>query len=338
MACAREPRSVAVVSAALGQATLGECKDLWYDRAAGPDGQRADFVRGASGLAYFGDDIAIIQDDTQFLALVSQDGSVHSLTLPAGPDQRHRFELKLGNKHLKPDWEAVTAYERQGSWLLLAFGSGSSRMRENILVVENAASARASSRIVPAHELYAMLRAQPAFSGGGLNLEGAAVSGNDLVLVQRGLPRFDSRTVNATLRLDLRAFLSWLDEAGPLPKPLEIRRYDLSPNSPVAYGFSGLTALGKRRFAFTASAEATTSALLDGPVLGSKIGELMQDRAWAADLVDARGRRLPVKAEGILAMRDSADGFWIVLDSDNTEAPARLCGVRVRGPLPIGDK
>src|SRR5687768_3511886 len=113
LGCARAAAPALVKTEGAAQARVGECRDLWYEARADADGERAAFVRGASGLAYFGDQIAVVQDDTQFLGLVSRDGSVQSLTLPAGPENRRRFEDELGNKHLKLDFEALTSFTYQ---------------------------------------------------------------------------------------------------------------------------------------------------------------------------------------------------------------------------------
>jgi hypothetical protein len=337
-ACARDAAPALTRAEPATQARVGECRDLWYEAREDADAERAAFVRGASGLAYFGNGIAVIQDDTQFLGLVAPDGAVHSLTLPPGPQKRRRFEDALGNKHLKLDFEAVTSFTYEDAWLLVAFGSGSSPARESILIVERATpDATPSVRLVAAPDLYAMLRGAHAFCGGQLNVEGAATSRDELVLLQRGIPAPGAAPLNASLHLDLPAFVAWLRGRAPLPKPAEIRRYELPHQGSLGYGFSGLTSIGGDRFVFTASSEDTPSAMHDGPILGSKIGLLTRERAWSADLVDANGRVLAIKAEGVLSVRGRPDRFLIVLDSDDVHAPARLCDVHWPGLQTLGD-
>jgi hypothetical protein len=337
-ACARDAAPALQPTEPAAQALVGECRDLWYEAREDADAERAPFVRGASGLAYFDDRIAVIQDDTQFLGLVAPGGAVHSLTLPPGPAQRRRFEDALGNKHLKLDFEAVTSFTHRDAWWLVAFGSGSSPARESILIIERASpNAPPSVRVVAAPDLYAMLRGAHTFCGGQLNLEGAATSAQELVLLQRGIPAPGAAPLNAALHLELPAFVAWLRRQAPLPKPSQIRRYELPHHGSLGYGFSGLTAIGGDRFVFTASAEDTPSALHDGPILGSKIGLLTPERAWSADLVDANGRVLAIKAEGVLSVRGRPDRFYIVLDSDDVNAPARLCDVHWPGLRTLGD-
>jgi hypothetical protein len=338
-ACARDATPALTQTEPAREARVGECRDLWYAPPVEADAERAAFVRGASGLAYFGDQIAVIQDDTQYLGLVAPDGAVTSLSLPPGPEKRRRFEDALGNKHLKLDFEAVTSFTHRNTWHLVAFGSGSSPARESLLIMERGApNAAPSIRVALARDLYAMLRGVHSFCGGQLNLEGAATSSDELVLLQRGIPSPGATPFNAALHLNLHAFVTWLRGDGPLPKPSRIRRYELPHHGSLGYGFSDLTAVGAERFVFTASSEDTPSALDDGPILGSKIGLLTRDRAWSADLVDANGRALAIKAEGVLSLPGRPDRFLVVLDSDDVNAPARLCNVHWPGLQTLGDK
>jgi hypothetical protein len=313
------------------QARVGECRELWYEPDERADRDRPPFVRGASGLAYLGDRIAVVQDDTQFLGLVSQTGSVEAVVLPPGPENRRRFDDQVGNRHLKLDLEAVTSLEHAGRATLLAFGSGSTPARENILVLrDRGAEEPPDIRIVPAARLYALLRRTLQLSGVATNIEGAATSVDELVLLHRGSSSPADR--NAVVRLDLDAFLDWLEHGGRLPKVHGVERYDLGAIAEgVPYTFSGLTAIDGKRFAFTASAEAGVSPLIDGPVLGSKIGFFGPETAWSAELRDASGTRLPIKAESLLAVPGTPDRFLVVLDGDDSEAPARLCNVQVLG-------
>jgi hypothetical protein len=272
-----------------------------------------------------------VQDDTQVLGLISEDGTVRALVLPPGPGDRRRFDDELRNRHLKLDLEALTTIEYEGRPMLLGFGSGSTPARENILVVRELLPGVAPLvQVVPARPFYALLRSTRAFSGGDLNVEGAATASGELVLLQRGVHGGDA-TGSALMRLPLDVFLQWLEHRGPLPKPLSVRRYDLGQLGKGApYGFSGINELDGGRFVFTASAEATWSPVMDGPVLGSKLGVLTADTAWAADLVDAAGELLPIKAEGVLPKRNDPKGFWIVIDGDDVDAPGRLCEVMLR--------
>src|SRR5688500_12167018 len=85
--CARGAPGV-VNAGSAPAARLGTCRDLWYEAAADAESERAPFVRGASGIEHFGQHLAVVQDDTQFLGLVGPNGSVHSLALPPGPEAR----------------------------------------------------------------------------------------------------------------------------------------------------------------------------------------------------------------------------------------------------------
>src|SRR5262245_26061257 len=184
--------------------------------AAGADASldRPAHVRAGSSLAWVGDRLAVVQDDALFLAFVDPvTARVDSIALPA-PDGVRQFDERRGNKKAKADLEACIAVRRADEQLLIAFGSGSSPVRERILVVRDPLG-RARADFVDASPFYALLR-DPAFAGSELNLEGAVVQGRDLVLLQRGngAPRGDLAPRDATARVDLERFLGWLLDRG----------------------------------------------------------------------------------------------------------------------------
>jgi hypothetical protein len=71
-------------------------RELRYDVGAPLGEDRPRHVRAASGLAYFGGRLAVIQDDAAFIAFVGTD--VSAIALPRGAHGRRRFEVALGNK------------------------------------------------------------------------------------------------------------------------------------------------------------------------------------------------------------------------------------------------
>ena len=269
---------------------------------------------------------AVAQDDASFIGLVGADGAVRALALPRGPGGRRVFEERLGNKQSKLDLEASFGVDGR----LVAFGSGSRPERERVVVVERGARAR----VVDASAFYRRLRDARAFAGTELNVEGAVALCRTLRLFQRGngAPRDGLEPVNATVDLD--AFLAWLDGGAEREPPAlgTIRRYDLGSVSGVTYGFTDAAALGDGRALFLAGAEDSPDAVLDGAILGARIGVLDSDSARFTDLVGADGRPAIVKAEGILPRRDRADVVHVVLDPDDPDRPAVLCDVVLTGP------
>src|SRR5690349_5074827 len=81
---------------------------LRYDTRAAAHDDRPAHVRAASGLAFVGGRLAVIQDDCAFIGYVAT-GEVSALALPRGAGGRRRFEVGLGNKMDKLDLEACVA-------------------------------------------------------------------------------------------------------------------------------------------------------------------------------------------------------------------------------------
>src|SRR5690606_32622994 len=166
-----------------------------YDAAAAPDEDRPGHVRAASGLAFVGGRLAVIQDDTAFIGFVTA-GEVSALALPRGAAGRRRFEVGLGNKMEKLDLEACVAVGDE----LWAFGSGSAPAREKIAVIGYAI------RMHDAAPLYGRVRDE---LGSELNIEGVAIVDDELWLFHRGnTGAADPGPAVATV--DRAAFARWL--------------------------------------------------------------------------------------------------------------------------------
>lgn len=306
---------------------------LHYAGGASAAEDRPGFVRAASGLARLGADLVIAQDDASFLALARPGESARARALPRGPGGRRRFEDALGNKDDKLDLESCVAVPGPAGPRVIAFGSGSLLARQRLAIFDPQESP--ALRLFDAGDLYARLRAERRFSGGELNLEGAAVVGPALRLFQRGNgERPGTDPVPATLDLALTAFLAWIDGARDAPPELgAVTRYDLGTEQGARFGFTDADALGPHRVVFLASAERSPDAVLDGEVLGSRIGWIEGDRArWTALRAPGLLATTPLKAEGIALDPERPDRAWIVLDPDDPARPTELCEVRLAGP------
>lgn len=327
------------------------CTALAYDDGPNQTLDRPAFVRAASGLAAIGDQLAVLQDDAQFLGLWHPSGSVTSLPLPPGPGDRRRFEERFHNRHLKFDLEAALSLADGEQEVLVGFGSGSIPERQRILLVLGRhKSEQGSGTGVARHEseqgrgtgvalldgaaLYSELARAAADLGATLNLEGAAVQGGRLLLAHRGSGARHSAADSAVFTVDASEFLAWLRGSAAVPSVSKLQRYDLGVEQGVPYGFSGLGEYDERAVLFTASAEDTASPLDDGAVLGSRIGVIEEHVARWTPLVNSAGEPLSVKAESTLLKSGSPDRVWVVLDPDDPDAAAALCEVELRGAWP----
>lgn len=291
-------------------------RPLLYALGADATVDRPAHVRAGSALARLPDGrLAIVQDDASFLALVDVSrGVVEGVPFPA-EDGIRLFDEGRGNKKRKLDLEAMIALP---DGTIAAFGSGSSDVRDRVLLVRGD-----DVRLVRAAALYDSMRADRSFSGSELNVEGAALDDGDVVFFQRGNGAGDA--VDATARVDARALLAYLHGDGGCPALREVVQWDLGVSADdVRLTFTD-GARDARGLAFLACAEASPDATRDGPVSGVCIGRL-DDRTRTcalAEVVDERGAPLVDKAEG-LSLDDDGARAWVVVDKDDPTLPSEL--------------
>lgn len=269
-------------------------------------------VSAASGLVALGDRLCVVADDETFLAVFALDGTpltriaLVADALPATHAERKRH---------KPDFEALALLP---DGCLLALGSGSTEARMRGAWVEPWPGARARS--VDLAPLYARLRAEVP----ELNVEGAAVAGDALWLLQRGNgpARF-----NACIELDLARVLGSLAEHGRLDATAlrAITRVTLGDLDGVPLSFTDAVAWPGGGLLFSAAAEDSPDTVADGPCAGSVVGVLSEGRIIRASRV-----RPLCKIEGIALAcrgRDRAaapEALWLVADADDRQVPASL--------------
>ena len=293
-------------------------------------------MRSASSLAWVPGGIALVQDDANFIGVFDPTGRrTRAIALPAGHEGRRLFDDGRGNKAHKLDLEACVAVEHEGDTLLLALGSGSTRRREQVVLVRGWTTEHPIVEVRHLPRLYDALRGERAFSGSELNVEGAIVDGDRLRLFGRGngAPRDGVLPVNAICELDWNAFLAHLlaPDRHPLPAPERVVQYELGTLEGVPLGFTD-AAVWRGETLYSATAEESPDATRDGRVAGSVIGVIdHDDRTRWTPLVDRSGRLFDGKVEGVLVSRDAPDELFVVLDADDPRAGSTLCTVHLRG-------
>jgi len=109
---------------------------LFYNKGADPMLDRPAHVRAGSSLSWFGDRLALIQDDANVLVLIEPYSlQVDAIPLPAGEGGLRQFDDLRSNKRFKLDLEACVTVPTHDGHLLLAFGSGSTCDREKIVML-----------------------------------------------------------------------------------------------------------------------------------------------------------------------------------------------------------
>ncbi len=323
-----------------------------YAAGADPALDRPAHVRAGSGLARLrtpgGERLAVVQDDANFLAVVDPaTGLAEAVTLPAGAGGRRTFSKAEGTKHHKLDLEACCLLAdpaRPGSRVLVAFGSGSTDRREQVVVVaglETGPAEDAEVTVVDASALYAALRAEAAFAGAELNVEGAvrvgAPGGEAVRLFARGNGAGNAMggAASATCDVDAAALAAYLlgVAPSPAPRPERVVRYDLGAVGGERLGFTDATVLGGAsagRVLYVAAAESSADVFEDGAVGGSALGVIGADGAarWTP-IVDAAGDPFADKVEGVAF--DDAGRLWVVIDQDDPDRPSELCEVALAG-------
>ena len=323
-------------------AVLATRAPLRFAGGADEAADRPAHVRAGSGLARLGSTFAVVLDDVNFIALVDPDAPdrAQAIELPPGVGGRRQFGDSRGSKHLKLDLEACIAVDGPEP-LLVAFGSGSTPARESVVVVSDPTQSHPRTTIVHLPELYARLRSAADFAGTELNIEGALLRGGTARLFGRGngAVHGELRPVNATCDVDWPALLAHLraPRSHPAPAPRAIEQFALGELAGVPLGFTDAVAWDDAVL-FTAAAEASPDATRDGEVVGSVVG-VMDDRGvrWAP-IVDANGRVVREKAEGV-AVADGATGeLWVVAARDDEAQPSELCRIRLGGPWRSADQ
>ncbi len=314
-------------------ATLLSRKALFYSAGTDVALDRPAHVRAGSSLAWFGNRIAVIQDDANFVALIDpKTGQVDSLPLPAGKGGLRQFDDLRGNKPFKLDLEACFSVPLADGEILVALGSGSSELRETVAVIDSAGVAQ----LYQASGLYDRLRSEKAFSGGELNVEGAVCVDGKVLLFNRGNGawRHGEPPRNASCEILWPEFDAYLRGATAQQPPAirHIVQYDLGElrGSPLTFTDVAATASG---LLYTAAAEDSPDAMTDGVVTGSVIGVFDDSKGchWI-ELRNTDGSLIAEKIEGLCSARDREGLIYVVVDADDPNRPSTLCEVALEGP------
>lgn len=289
------------------------------DLEAGSEPDRPAWLSSASGLVATADELYVVADDELHLGRFSFD--------PSQPGRLQRLfpgDLPDGvkkRKQRKPDLEVLLRLPASSDYphgVLLALGSGSGEHRCRGVLLALGADGRLAGkpRSIDAEALYTRL----ARSFDDLNLEGGWVSQGRLHLLQRG-NKGDSP--NAVLQWDIALVAGALlrDRCLPDVDPMHMRTVDLGDIRGIPLGFTDATPLPDGGCLFSAVAENTDDARIDGPCVGAVIGSMDADTRirWLRPV-------LPLyKIEGVeMRQEGGASRLLLVTDADDPSAPALL--------------
>jgi hypothetical protein len=222
-------------------------------------------IPSASGVEVVDGMIYIIGDDSKYLFKLKYNLELLEKIELFKSDEEGRIP-----KSEKPDLECMTLLTINNYKHLLIFGSGSTDKRNQVFLVKLPTKYNKNHFVqqFDLTEFYRLLQSNEEVTGGEtLNLEAAAADDQHLYLFNRA----NKKGTNSVLVIKLEEFIPYLCEGSQLiPFPF-VKTYQLPEIGGVPSGFSGASVFDKKLY-FTASAEDTDDAYLDGPVQGSLAG------------------------------------------------------------------
>lgn len=317
---------------------IGE-QPLLYEDDPEPQAGHPAYMRAGSSLARLGGRIAVIGDDANYAALIDPGSRrARRVALPAGYGGERLFDDEHGNKGRKLDLEACVTVPGDRGDLLVAFGSGSGPGREQVVTLALEADGSPRVAVYEAPALYAALRAERAFSGSGVNIEGAVYLENGRMrLFQRGNAERSGGFGPVDATCDLRWPELWAHiqdpRAAPMPALAAVVQYDLGELLGVRLTFSDAEPVAGGAILFAASAEAPPEGGQDGRVAGSVLGTI--DAAGGArwgELTDQDGAPFEGKVEGLSVSADDPRRVYFVVDMDDPDQPSQLYEAELSGP------
>ncbi len=284
------------------------------------------FLSAASGLVVVGSHLYVVADDELQLGRFPAVGGAPGELLRLLPG-----ELAASypdRKAQKPDFEVLLQLPPvadRAAATLLAMGSGSTpnRCAGALISVDANGLAIGVPRTIDLGGVYRTIA--PRFHT--LNIEGAVIVGQQLVLMQRGNKH---QSQCAYIHLHLPAVLDALTSKSSLGDgpPIEVRTYDLGAIDGAPLCFSDGAALPDGSIVFAAIAEAAANSYDDGPCNGAAIGVTSS----AGELRFLERVAPGCKIEGVAAQVDGTRvRLQLVTDDDDASRPAQLLAAEIDG-------
>ncbi|MBC7954875.1 MAG: hypothetical protein H7Y33_03265 [Cytophagales bacterium] len=278
-------------------------------------------LSAASGLVCAHGRAYVIADDEHHLAVfrdLHSPGTLHRILAGDLPVS------KKARKQLKPDMESLLLLPGVPG-ALVAFGSGSRPNRDNGVLIPLSAQGEPAARVLrfDLKPMYEPLRA----ALGEINIEGALLLGDELVLLNRGVA---GQSDNAAAHYRLSALLAVIEGRRHKVRPRSIRPYQLGALDGVALGFTDGTALPGGGWVFCAVAENTADSYADGPCSGAVLGVVDAHGEVVAVHRLATPQRAAIKVEGVAVRQHQAGlDICLVTDADDPRLSSQLLLTRL---------
>lgn len=266
------------------------------------------FLSAASGMAVAGKRLCVVADDDHCLALFALDDDAPGTLVPLIAGELPREAA--ARKRAKPDFEVLVALEGSDDTRLLVLGSGSTpqRMRGAIFELATNGAARAV-RPLDLRPLFAAIA--PLVPE--VNVEGAVVAGEDMLLFNRGNMTHPASQVVTVPVADILA--------GTCMRATLRAELALPVSAGVPFTVTDAALLGGGHILLSAVAEATADSYADGKLAGAAIVEL----GSALEVLAIHPVDPPLKIEGLSA-HQTAGGIRLlcVTDADDPDSVAGL--------------
>ncbi|QHL87578.1 hypothetical protein GU926_09055 [Nibribacter ruber] len=276
----------------------------------------------ASGIEKVENRYYVIGDDSPYLFTLDEKFKIIDKT-----QLLESKELTGGRipKPVKPDLEAITALNIEGEPFLLVLGSGATEFRNHGYLVHLSQGKPGKVRHIDLTPLYQTLRDNQRVTGSGaLNIEGVAANEEFLYVLQR----FNPGGENVLLLYAMEEMVPFLMGLSPAPAARQVQPWALPDLENIKTGFSGVMPYENGQLLFTASAEETPNAVLDGEVYGSLVGWMsptfgtnnIQKPQQIAVVTEQDGTTYKGKLESISLVEPLAEGGYqavAVADSDD---------------------
>ncbi|WP_181308634.1 hypothetical protein [Rufibacter sp. XAAS-G3-1] len=291
-------------------------------------------IPSASGIERVGNQYYVIGDDSPYLFTLDEKFKVVAKTLLFEGSTVVDGRIP---KPVKPDLEAITQLTIEGGQpYLFIVGSGATEPRNIGFLVPLTRKGLGKPVAINLTPLYDHLRANKSVTGqAALNIEGLAADEEYLYLLQRFAPGGQ----NVLITYTMESMVPFLQGKGPAPKPSGIQNWALPDLEQIKTGFSGMTTALGGRMLFTASAEETPNAVLDGEIYGSLVG-LLQAHTDASSqpakpqvvvpITEQDGSAYKSKIESICISGQDRSDLTAVAVADNDNGHSELIVLKFR--------
>jgi hypothetical protein len=248
-------------------------------------------IPSASGIEKVENRYYVIGDDSPYLFTLNENFKIIAKTKLLEPKDVAAGRIP---KSVKPDLEAITSLSIEGETHLLILGSGATEYRNQGYLVPLDRGRLGQVRPIDFTALYQALQDNQKVAGSAtLNIEGVAANEEFLYV----LHRFSPGGQNVLLLYAMEEIIPFLMGLSPAPAAKHIQPWTLPDIENIKTGFSGLMPYDNGQLLFTASAEETPNAILDGKVYGSLVGWMSPDFA-ASDTQKPQQIAVVTEADG----------------------------------------